>query len=349
MSKQVRFNDNVSQAVINTTRETERCIEDVEIYPLTEESEVAERTSDFQLIHRQQKKILHEYHINKRKRSKLDMRNDILELFWVTYEDEAWKRLIDIADNPDTTENLDTFALQAINSVNKSVVIKRWREQLLNLLPVVQQHQMVPFHDRFLNTQFKEEENIEKMKERLIERVGRSSHWLNELVQELTGPSDTELLDDDPAMSEYNFDVVSEALSELESLHPELFENLPLPEHVAQDDILPTYNELTENQMVEIVQELTGPSISELIDDDPATPEYNFDVISETLSELESLHPELFENLPFQNVAQDNILPTDNEMTDYEIIESMEQWEEAEMSSALDMPDYINLMQDEVS
>ena len=60
------------------------------------------------------------------------------------------------------------------------------------------------------------------------------------------GPS-TESLDDDPAMSEYKFDVVSEALSELESLHPELFENLPLPENVAQDDILPTYNESTDN------------------------------------------------------------------------------------------------------
>ena len=103
------------------------------------------------------------------------MCNDILEVFWVTYEDKAWKGLIDIADNPDTTENVDTFALQTINSVIKSEVVKRWQEQVMNLLPVVQQHQMVPFHDRFLNMQFKEEENIEKMKERLIERVGQSS------------------------------------------------------------------------------------------------------------------------------------------------------------------------------
>ena len=65
------------------------------------------------------------------------------------------------------------------------------------------------------------------MKERLIERVGQSSHWLSELVQELTGPSKTELIEDDPATPEYNFDVISETLSELESLHPELFENLP--------------------------------------------------------------------------------------------------------------------------
>ena len=50
---------------------------------------------------------------------------------------------------------------------------------------VVEQHHMVPFHHRFLNTQFKEEENIQQMKERLITRAESSNHWLNELVQEL--------------------------------------------------------------------------------------------------------------------------------------------------------------------
>ena len=82
--------------------------------PLTEESEVAGRTSEFQIIQRQQKHALHEYHINKRKRSKLFMRDDILEVFWSTYEDEAWTRLIGIADSPVTTEDVDTFAVQAI-------------------------------------------------------------------------------------------------------------------------------------------------------------------------------------------------------------------------------------------
>ena len=48
------------------------------------------------------------------------MRDDILELFWSTYEDEAWTRLIDIADNPVTTEDVDTYAVQAITSVNKN-------------------------------------------------------------------------------------------------------------------------------------------------------------------------------------------------------------------------------------
>ena len=88
------------------------------------------------------------------------------------------------------------------------------------LMPIVEQHHMVPFHDRFLNSQFKEELNIKKMKERLIARAESSNHWLNELVQELTHSPDTEILDhsqpisDDPMTPEYNFDMISEALSE---------------------------------------------------------------------------------------------------------------------------------------
>ena len=91
------------------------------------------------------------------------------------------------------------------------------------------------------------------MKERLIERADQSNHWLSELVQELTGSSDTELLDeldlspDGTTASESQFDMLSEALTELESLHPELFENLPLPENVAQ--------ELTDDEMVESMEQ----------------------------------------------------------------------------------------------
>ena len=59
------------------------------------------------------------------------------------------------------------------------------------LMPIVKQHHMVPF----LNSQCKEDENIQKMKERLIARAESSNHWLNELVQELTHSPDTEILD----------------------------------------------------------------------------------------------------------------------------------------------------------
>ena len=196
MSKQVRSKDNVSQAVFNTTKGTKRCIEEVESYPLTEESEVVGRASECQIIQRQRKQALHECHINKRKRSKLHMRDDILEIFWATYEDEAWTRLIRIADSPVTTEDVDTFAVQATTSVNKSEIIKRWRKELMTLSPNVEQHLMVPFHDRFINSLFREEKNVHKTKERLIAGAGVSNHWFNELVQELTDSSDTELLDD---------------------------------------------------------------------------------------------------------------------------------------------------------
>ena len=229
--------------------------------PLSEESEVAGRASEFQIIQRQQKQALHEYHINKRERSKLHMRDDILEIFWATYEDEAWTRLIAIADSPVTTEDVDTFEVQAITSVNKGEIIKRRREELMTLFPIVERHHMVPFHDRFINSLLKEEENIQKLKERLIARAGVSNHWFNELVQELTNSSDTGLLDDlqlfpdDTMTAQLQFDVVSEALAELESAHPELFENLPLPEDQTQDGISTLNNELTDDEMVESMEQ----------------------------------------------------------------------------------------------
>ena len=72
------------------------------------------------------------------------------------------------------------------------------------------------------------------MKESLIARAGSSNHWLNEPVQELAYSPDTEVLDnlqptpDDSLTPEYNFGMISEAFSELESNHLELFENLPV-------------------------------------------------------------------------------------------------------------------------
>ena len=70
-------------------------------------------------------------------------------------------------------------------------------------------------------------------------------------------------------------------------------------------------------------------------------------MVSEALVELESAHPELFENLPLpENVAQDGISTVDNELTDDEMVESMEQWEQ-EMNDAFNSYDY--LLENEVS
>ena len=71
------------------------------------------------------------------------MRDDILEIFWNTYKEEAWKRLNDMLDSPITTNDVNTFAVEAITSVNKDEIVKRWREQLMILMPVVEQHHMV--------------------------------------------------------------------------------------------------------------------------------------------------------------------------------------------------------------
>ena len=49
----------------------------MESSPLTEEDEVAARTSEFQVLQREQK--------NKRKKSRLHILDDILEVFWATY------------------------------------------------------------------------------------------------------------------------------------------------------------------------------------------------------------------------------------------------------------------------
>ena len=47
------------------------------------------------------------------------MRDDILEIFWSTYEEEAWKRLNDMLDSLITTNDVNAFAVEAITSVNK--------------------------------------------------------------------------------------------------------------------------------------------------------------------------------------------------------------------------------------
>ena len=70
-------------------------------------------------------------------------------------------------------------------------------------------------------------------------------------------------------------------------------------------------------------------------------------MISEALSELKSNHPELFKNFPLsEEETEPNFISIDNELTDDELLESMQQYEE-EMNSALDSYDYF--LENEVS
>ena len=124
MSKRVQFNSNVSQTVFDKTEAVECGNEFTELLPLTDEHEVVSRMSEFQNIHRFQKRQLHEHHIRKRKLSRLHMRDDISELFWTTFEAEVWKRLTELAgDSVIISEHVDAFALEAITSVDKNEII----------------------------------------------------------------------------------------------------------------------------------------------------------------------------------------------------------------------------------
>ena len=117
------------------------------------------------------------------------MRQDIIDAFWNVYEQEAFNRLNELIRNYDlsvTNEQIDRYVFEAILSVDKNEIIKLWREKCMFLLPQVEQHQMVPFHDRWIQSQFKEENNIAKMQERLCIRAKASTHWLTELVDDLT-------------------------------------------------------------------------------------------------------------------------------------------------------------------
>ena len=74
-----------------------------------------------------------------------------------------WERLVELAGNsPITAQEIERMSLTTITSVNKNEIVKEWKEQLMILFPIVEQFHMVPFHDRWIQSQFKDEENIKK-------------------------------------------------------------------------------------------------------------------------------------------------------------------------------------------
>ena len=181
-AKQIRFNLDVSvqhMAVFNIRKGTKRIFKLVETLPLTDEDDVASRRSKFQIANRQKKIALQWHRIISRQNSRLPMRQDIINLFWETYEGEVWKTLNKIVGNPGiliTSEHMNTFALEAIMAVDKNHIVKKWQEQLTTLSPVVEQFHKVPFNDRWIQSQFKDKENIQKMKEKLNSQTDTSTH-----------------------------------------------------------------------------------------------------------------------------------------------------------------------------
>ena len=145
MRRQVQFNPDVKRAVFSKRRITNRCLEHVPAASLVDEDEMASRRSEFQLANLAGKRALHEHHLS-RKKCRLRMRQGIIDAFLTVYDQEAWNRLNEAAGNRDVTvKDAEVFALEAILSVNKNEIVKLWREKLMLMSPIVEQHEMVPF------------------------------------------------------------------------------------------------------------------------------------------------------------------------------------------------------------
>lgn len=115
---------------------------------MVEEEDIATRNSTFQQLNYVQKNALHQHHLS-RKICRLRMRQDIINEFWTVYEQEAWKRLIEVVGTPGVTEkDAETFAHETILSVNKNDIVKLWREKLMMLIPIVEQYEMRRKHRR---------------------------------------------------------------------------------------------------------------------------------------------------------------------------------------------------------
>ena len=267
MRRQVKFNPEVQRAVFSKRRMTSRCLEHVPATSLVDEDEMASRRSEFQLANLAGKRALHEHHLL-RKKCRLRMRQDIIDAFWTVYEQEAWNRLNEVAGNRDVTvKDVEAFALEAILSVNKKEIVKLWREKLMLMSPTVEQHEMVPFHDRWVQNQFKDQEHFEEMQRRLHTKANSSNDWLTELVNEMLVSPDT------PPTPEFNNERVSEALTKLEFLHPEIFEDL-------QSFVEPNTEANKLNDSPDV----------------PPTPEFNCYRISETSNKLDFVIPDVCED-----------------------------------------------------
>ena len=117
---------------------------------------MASRRSEFHLVNLAGKRAWHEHHLS-RKKCRVRMRQYIIDASWTVYEQETWNRLNEIVGNPDVTvEDVEAFALEAILSVNKNEIVKLWREKLMVMYPTVEQQEKVPFHDRWVQNQFRD-------------------------------------------------------------------------------------------------------------------------------------------------------------------------------------------------
>ena len=52
------------------------------------------------------------------------------------------------------------------------------REKLMLMYPTVERHEMVPCHNRSVQNQFKDQDNVEEMQRRLHTKANSSNDWL---------------------------------------------------------------------------------------------------------------------------------------------------------------------------
>jgi len=247
---------------------TNRFLEHFPATSLVDEDEMASRRSEFQLANLAGKRALHKHHLS-RKKCRLRMLQDIMDAFWTVYEQEAWNRLNEAVGNRDVTvKDVEVFALEAIFSVNK--IVKLWREKLMLMSPIVEQHEIIPFHDRWVQNQFKDQENVEEMQTRLHTKANTSNNWLTELVNEMLVSPDT------PPTPEFNTERVTEALTELEFLHPEIFKDLKSVEESTPGEQTSFLNtslseefetfETDDNTLIQAIEELEEKELGDAIE-----------------------------------------------------------------------------------
>ena len=126
---------------------------------MVDEGEIASRNSEFQLINENQKRALHEHHVRKKK-CYLSMREVFIDAFWMLFEHCCWQQLTALSsDVSPTVKVTQQFGHNTILSVDKNNIIRPWREKCMMMSPVEEQHHIVPFHERWIQQQFKEEKH----------------------------------------------------------------------------------------------------------------------------------------------------------------------------------------------
>ena len=158
MRGQAKFNPEVKRAVFSKRRMTSRCLEHVPATSLVDKDDMASRRSEFHLVNLAGKRAWHEHHLS-RKKCRVRMRQYTLASMHLGpfTSKETWNRLNEIVGNPDVTvEDVEALALEAILSVNKNEIVKLWREKLMVMYPTVEQQEKVPFHDRWVQNQFRD-------------------------------------------------------------------------------------------------------------------------------------------------------------------------------------------------